>query len=217
MLGTADELAKLVGPNFVLFLGNGPRHQYRDVDAVMASLRPALREIPECGPSSSWVAVFGGDTADPNQPDVRCVSSDAIARNVGGAKTDPTDIFDPRSAEQLGIVMQRLKEEWKVPLCAVVGWDDVDAHCDYAYRYDSQVCEETGRTMYGGFSGTGKAVGGTAVYLGDAWMRYLRAVVAIEPVGCVGSAEAAFVRDATDLRIVDVPAQARFPPTPKSA
>ena len=46
--------------NLVLLIGNGPKRQYKSVDAVMETLRPHLNAVP-----APWMLVYGGDTYDP--------------------------------------------------------------------------------------------------------------------------------------------------------
>ena len=162
----------------VLFLGNGPRTQYADVDAVMSSLQAPLQKLNE--ELGEWVAVFGGDSYVEASPD-------------------------------LGAVMKQVQKIHGVPLVAVVGWDDVDAHVDFSYRYSSQTCRKTGRELYGGFNDVGQPVAGTAVYLAE-WLPQLRAVVAVEPRGTVGRAELAYARGVEGLTILEVPASPRFQP-----
>jgi len=162
----------------VLFLGNGPRTQYADVDAVMSSLQAPLHTLSE--ELGEWVAVFGGDSYVESAPD-------------------------------LGAVMKQVQTIHGVPLIAVVGWDDVDAHVDYAYRYSAQTCGKTGRKLYGGLNDAGQPVAGTAVYLAE-WLPQLRAVVAVEPRGTVGRAELAFARGVAGLTVLEVPASPRFQP-----
>merc|ERR1712196_744644 len=79
------------------------------------------------------------------------------------------------TAPDLGSVMAQVQQRCQVPLLAVVGWDEIDPHVDFAYRYASQTCGRTGRELYGGFDEDGDAVGGTAVYLKE-WASMLRAV-----------------------------------------
>lgn len=166
----------------VLFLGNGPRTQYADVNAVMESADVPLRQLrKEFG--DSLIAVFGGDTCIEGEPD-------------------------------LGVLMREVKGRHDMPLLAVVGWDEVDQHIDFAFRYVTKQSEDSGREVYGGFdSSTGVPLGGTAVYLGQ-WLSQLRAVVAFEPRGSVGRAELAFARDIPGLRVIEVQAAARFQPKP---
>lgn len=142
----------------VLFLGNGPRTQYADVNAVMESADVPLRQLrKEFG--DSLIAVFGGDTCIEGEPD-------------------------------LGVLMREVKGRHDMPLLAVVGWDEVDQHIDFAFRYVTKQSEDSGREVYGGFdSSTGVPLGGTAVYLGQ-WLSQLRAVVAFEPRGSVGTCRA---------------------------
>eukprot|EP00960_Hanusia_phi_P022368 661761-Hanusia_phi.AAC.2 len=46
-----------------LFLGNGPRLQYEDVEEVWRSLAPVLDELDvAAGGADCWLAVFGGDS-----------------------------------------------------------------------------------------------------------------------------------------------------------
>lgn len=175
-MGGGDVAALLQSRSLVLFLGNGPRYQYRSVPAVLDALDAPLGQIgEELGP---WVAVFGGDS---------CVDS----------------------APDLGVVMREVKARHGVPLLAVAAWD-VEDHVDYVFRYESQVCEATGRELYGGVDGDGEPVGGTAVYLRD-WLPRLGAVVAISPQGRVGRAELQYARGIDGLRVIEVPADARFP------
>ena len=92
--------AALDGRPMVLFLGNGARKQYADVDgAVTALVSRLLANLP-----AKFVAVYGGDTFVPEKPD-------------------------------LGVVMKRIQETLFVPLLAVVGWEDHDAHVDFTWRY----------------------------------------------------------------------------------
>ena len=113
------------GKVLVLFLGNGPRTQYKDVDTVMADLDPHLTSlISEHG---RFIAVFGGDTYIPSKPD-------------------------------LGVIIKRVRDAYSVPLLGVVGWDDVDDHVDFIYRYESSVCAKTGRVLYGGKDEQGNLV-----------------------------------------------------------
>ena len=46
-----------------LFLGNGPRLQYEDVEQVWRNLTPVLQDLDgEAGGPQHWLAVFGGDS-----------------------------------------------------------------------------------------------------------------------------------------------------------
>ncbi|KAJ1485151.1 hypothetical protein T484DRAFT_1946212 [Baffinella frigidus] len=177
-LSSSEAGALLCARAPVLFLGNGPRTQYADVDAVMTSLQAPLEKLSaELG---EWVAVFGGDSYVESAPD-------------------------------LGAVMKRVQQLHGVPLLAVVGWEDVDAHVDLAYRYSSQTCGKTGRELYGGFDDEGQPVAGTSVYLSE-WLPQLQAVVAVEPRGTVGRAELAYARGVEGLTVLEVPAVPRFQP-----
>jgi len=159
----------------VLFLGNGPRTQYKNVSAVVNNFEQISHTL---GGNDDWIAVFGGDTYVPEAPD-------------------------------LGAVMAELQRKSRVQLLAVVGWDDIDPHVNYAYRYASQKCEKTGRELYGGFNHLGDPVGGTTVYLSE-WASMLRAVVAFDPRGTVGRAELAHAKRIPGLHVIEVPAEPKL-------
>ena len=54
-----------------LFLGNGPRMQYKDINAVNSQVSDALS--PETRDNNRWLAVFGGDTYVESKPDLGSV------------------------------------------------------------------------------------------------------------------------------------------------
>ncbi|EKX36209.1 hypothetical protein GUITHDRAFT_145901 [Guillardia theta CCMP2712] len=124
-----------------LFLGNGPRLQYEDVEQVWQNLTPVLRELDEeAGGPQHWLAVFGGDS------------------DVG---------YGDPAGYDMGRVMAMLRERRGTKLLAVVGWDDVDAHVDFAYKCSTTNCfciissllrynieiDEDGKELYGGLLG----------------------------------------------------------------
>jgi len=51
-----------------LFIGNGQTLQYEDMEAVKTVLAATLDPILPKG--GEWVAVYGGDTCDPENPDL---------------------------------------------------------------------------------------------------------------------------------------------------
>mmetsp|Transcript_21515 Transcript_21515/g.38162 ORF Transcript_21515/g.38162 Transcript_21515/m.38162 type:complete len:263 (+) Transcript_21515:66-854(+) len=111
----------------------------------------------------------------------------------------------------LGVIMKRVKDAINVPLCAVVGWDELDNHVDFSYRYDIFKDKSSGRELYGGFDENGKPVGGTAVYMSPEWLSHTIAVVAVEPRGRVGSAELSHVKTKyPGVRVIEVKAEPKF-------
>eukprot|EP00928_Gymnodinium_smaydae_P019618 TRINITY_DN17536_c0_g1_i1.p1 TRINITY_DN17536_c0_g1~~TRINITY_DN17536_c0_g1_i1.p1 ORF type:complete len:224 (-),score=24.22 TRINITY_DN17536_c0_g1_i1:89-760(-) len=118
------------------------------------------------------------------------------------------DTYVPEKPD-LGAIMKGVKDDLGLPLLAVVGWDDVDAHVSAYVRYDSDVCEKIGRVLYGGVKEDGELVGGSAVYLSQPWIARTTAVVAISPKGFVGKQELEYVRSNTTLRVVDIVAEPR--------
>jgi hypothetical protein len=120
-------------------------------------------------------------------------------------------------APDLGAVMKSVKDTFGIPLCAVVGWEDVDEHVDITVKYEIQKDERTGRDLYGGFGSDGKPVGGSAVYLSPEWLDQMDAVISVAPIGSVGASELQYVKDSGVVPIRHVHAAPRFPPAPATA
>ena len=172
--------AQLKREPLVLFLGNGPRNVYADVEGIMRNIELAQPSL-NLGPKD--LLVFGGDTYVENQPD-------------------------------LGVVVKRVQEAYQIPLLAVVGWDDVDSHCNFFFRYSIETCEKTGRKLYGGVNfqedGSHALLGGSKVYLSPEWLACTRCVVSVEPRGRVGMSELAYVqRQYPEIPVVHIPAPRR--------
>ena len=185
-LGNIRELVARYGPkSLVLFLGNGPRHQYASVPDILVALKPVLAQalVAKVGEEerepASFVAVYGGDTFVPDKPD-------------------------------LGAVMHAIKEEYDISICSVQGWDQTDEHVDHVYMYEISRSPE-GREQYGGFDHrSGEKLGGSAVYLGEEWLEQTRAIVAIEPRGRVGTQELKYAQELNAVPVLLVPAVPRF-------
>merc|ERR1711874_660536 len=64
-------LSKLEISGVYLFIGNGAKLQYGNMEQVRSSLKPVLTNISNLhGGNRGWMAVYGGDTYDPANPDL---------------------------------------------------------------------------------------------------------------------------------------------------
>ena len=148
-----------------LFIGNGPKLQYQDLDAVKLKVSEAIEKtlnpIAKYGDriensDHTWLALYGGDTFVEDKPD-------------------------------LGSVIHFVKQKYNPILVSVQCWDELDSHVDYVWKYPKVVTD--GRVVYGGFNEMGNPVGGTDIYLGNEVMKLLNAVFNVDARGRVGSQE----------------------------
>ena len=147
-----------------LFLGNGPKLQYKDITAVKSELNKTLDRtlnVQENCHQKRWMAIFGGDTFVEEKPD-------------------------------LGTVIFHVKEKYNPILVAVQCWAEFDPHVDYVWKYASEK-NENGRTIYGGFLNE-KPVGGTGIYLGEEMCQILEGVINVQAQGKVGSLELEYAK-----------------------
>ena len=147
-----------------LFLGNGPKLQYKDIKAVKSELNETLDRtlnVQENCHQKRWMAIFGGDTFLEEKPD-------------------------------LGTVIFHVKEKYNPILVAVQCWPEFDPHVDFVWKYASEK-NENGRTIYGGFLNE-KPVGGTGIYLGEEMCQILEGVINVQAQGKVGSLELEYAK-----------------------
>ena len=101
-------LSKLEISGVYLFIGNGAKLQYGNMEQVRASLQPVLTNISNLhGGSKGWMAVYGGDTYDPANP---C----------------------------LGSCMHYVKSQFSPYLLSVQGWPQVDSFVDFVFQYEEK-------------------------------------------------------------------------------
>ena len=101
-------LSKLEISGVYLFIGNGAKLQYGNMEQVRASLQPVLTNISQLhGGSRGWMAVYGGDTYDPSKP---C----------------------------LGSCMHYVKSQFSPYILSVQGWPEVDNFVDFVLKYEEQ-------------------------------------------------------------------------------
>merc|ERR1711902_102716 len=101
-------LSKLEISGVYLFIGNGAKLQYGNMEQVRASLQPVLNSISnQHGGSRGWMAVYGGDTYDPANP---C----------------------------LGSCMHYVKTQFSPYILSVQGWPEVDNFVDFVLKYEEQ-------------------------------------------------------------------------------
>ena len=99
-------LSKLEITGVYLFIGNGAKLQYANMEQVKSSLAPVLTNITNThGGSHRWMAVYGGDTYDPARP---C----------------------------LGCCMHHVKSEFSPYILSVQAWPEVDQFVDFVLKYD---------------------------------------------------------------------------------
>eukprot|EP00961_Rhodomonas_salina_P107138 1442461-Rhodomonas_salina.2 len=87
-----------------LFLGNGPRRGYQSVPQILDNLKPHIEAKLASG---SMLAVFGGDTAVPERPDLGLVMR-GVRSQWGGDG---------------------------LRLLAVQGWEECQEHVDFVHRH----------------------------------------------------------------------------------
>uniref|UniRef100_A0A7M5TVR3 Uncharacterized protein n=1 Tax=Clytia hemisphaerica TaxID=252671 RepID=A0A7M5TVR3_9CNID len=153
-----------------LFIGNGPKLQYKDLDAVKLKTSHAIETIVGLKPSEivkrteseyqKCLVLYGGDTFIEDKPD-------------------------------LGAVIHYVKKKYNPILVSVQCWKEFDEHVDYVWTYPEQISDQ-GRVIYGGFDEKGKPVGGTSVYLSEEIQKMLTAVFNVDARGRVGSKERDF-------------------------
>ena len=101
-------LSKLEISGVYLFIGNGAKLQYGNMEQVRSSLKPVLTNISNLhGGNRGWMAVYGGDTYDPANPD-------------------------------LGSCMQYVKSQFSPYLLSVQGWPEVDNFVDFVLQYEEK-------------------------------------------------------------------------------
>lgn len=167
-------LSKLEISGVYLFIGNGAKLQYANMDQVKTSLEPVLSNISNLhGGSRGWMAVYGGDTYDPTNP---C----------------------------LGCCMHYVKTEFSDPpyLLSVQGWPQVDDFVDFVLKYEEKK-DERGNIVYGGVVENKSLLGGTSVYLGEDFRSILSGVINISAMGRIGTAELDYARH-VGLNVIDV-------------
>ncbi|KAG2487822.1 hypothetical protein HYH03_013539 [Edaphochlamys debaryana] len=100
-LSSLEELCSICKsyPEVYVFLGYGERAQYADVREVLAALRPHLEAVRErCG-GRRWLAVYGGDIAREDAPDLGWLcrllqaeqGADLLAVQSAGAPDEHTE------------------------------------------------------------------------------------------------------------------------------
>ena len=144
-----------------LFIGNGAKLQYDNMENVKTVLGPVIEDLDRNHGAGQWLAVYGGDIWVEDSPD-------------------------------LGACMYWIKKVYKPYTMAVQGWMEHDEFVDYVYIYEEEKDDE-GRTLYGGVR-DGKLLGGSKVYLGAEFRKYLTGIISIDAKGRVGTQELDYAR-----------------------
>ncbi|KAK3240330.1 hypothetical protein CYMTET_49820 [Cymbomonas tetramitiformis] len=138
-----EDLSEFLGTysQVVLFVGFGARAQFNDVEKVYAGIVPHLDHIEAtCTDhmSSEWLAVYGGDVAIPDQPDLGMLMKLVAERR-------------PRAK-----------------LLVVQSWNTLDTFVDFVVPIPQEYSTGTDgkrQQLWGGLNG-GEPVAATRVYLG---------------------------------------------------
>ena len=169
VLNTVNDFRRILNLHNIqkvcLFIGNGPRLQYKDLDSVKNHVSRAIETTlnikpePEVTDCTSWLLLFGGDTFVEDKPD-------------------------------LGAVIHYVKRKYNPIVVSVQCWPEYDDHVDYVWKYPEVL--NKGRIVYGGIDGKGNLLGGTSVYLSEDMRKLLTYVFNVDAQGRVGAQEKEF-------------------------
>ena len=137
----------------ILFFGHGSKSQFANTEDVLSKVDRVTQELNSIYGKGRWVAVFGGDSYNPEKPDIG-----AVMKHLKESSKAPI------LAIQSDVVIQ---------------WGGVDKHIDYVHYVPTTQIPELGlddkqiisegkpkmKIVWGGFV-NGKPAGPTAVYLG---------------------------------------------------
>ena len=157
-----------------LFIGNGKKLQYANMEQVMGSLRPVMTKLDNVHGSMKWMAVYGGDDYDPKNPDLgacmQFIKKEFKPTIMSVQSWESVDDF----VDYVYFYEEQLDETGKDVYGGVTS-------------SDNQV----------------KLIGGSEVYLGQDFLSVLSGVVNISAMGRIGTQEIEYAKS-VGLNVLDV-------------
>jgi len=167
-----------------LFIGNGKKLQYANMEQVKVSLRPVLTNLDNLHGPQKWMAVYGGDDYDPQNPDLgacmQFIKKEFKPTVISVQSWDSVDDF---------VDYVYFYEEQ---------FDETGRH---VYGGASTSCDNQV-----------KLVGGSSIYLSQDFLSVLSGVVNISAKGRIGTQEIEYAKS-VGLNVLEVaPADPRRQP-----